>query len=281
MTARSACFLIGVLSFFLFVPPVAMAQPVQSRITLLTGDAALGGGGRILLGIQIEPQAGWKTYWRTAGESGLPPTFEFRTYQNTNKPQILWPAPSRLSLQGQESYGYNGAVIFPFWAQPLDASKPLVLEIQADYAVCKDICVPEEALLTLTLPPGSSHAQADLARLQAALAKVPSLQNDTSPLRIKTVQLLPYPQGAVLRATIEADSALENPDLFAEGAPDLLFSPPLIIYAQDRRAATLDIVVQQLDTGSPVLGGIITLTLVDGDISIEKQVTVAQTPGTR
>jgi len=273
--------LAGALLGLLLLPGAVAAQPNFSRITLLSAVNGLGGGEAVLLGIQIEPQTGWKTYWRSAGESGLPPLFTFTVQDNADRPQILWPAPKRLTLQGQESYGYDGVVIFPLRVQPIDAATPLTLVIQADYAVCKDICVPEQAILKLTIPPGASRGTVDAASLQAALAKVPQPQHAQSPLRIIMAQFEPDGQGGMLRVTVEADFPFAAPDLFADGHPDLLFSSPAIRYGGDRRSATFDLTVTRLDPSQLVAGQSLTLTLVDGGEAVEKQVSVAQTSGTR
>jgi suppressor for copper-sensitivity B len=67
-----------------------------------------------------------------------------------------------------------------------------------------------------------------------------------------------------------------HPDLFADGQEDLLFGPPEIIYGDERKSATFKVPVVQLDPGSQIAGRTITLTLVDGEFAMEKQVKLAQ-----
>jgi len=230
----------------------------------------------MLVGLRIEPRPGWKTYWRAPGESGLPPVFTFRVHDNTALPQIKWPAPKRLSLQGLESYGYDGPVIFPFYIRPQDPAKPVQLEIQVDYAVCQDICVPEQATLHLTLPPGPANATPEHDALRKALGRVPRYQDEHSPYRIHEVYLHKDREQIVLLVKAEATRGFSTPDMFADGPADLLFAAPKISYKNDKRLAVFSLAVTQLDPAQPVFGQTVTLTLSDGKFAIEKQVQLAE-----
>ncbi len=269
-------FIFGLALCVMLAPFGAMAAPNYSRIELLAAAAGEGDGGPILLGIRIEPRPGWKTYWRAPGESGLPPVFTFRVHDNTGQPQIKWPAPKRLILQGLESYGYDGPVIFPFYVQPQDAAKPVRLEIEADYAVCMDICVPEQAALHLTLPPGSASATPDHEALRAALARVPRQQDENSQPRIRAAYVRQNGANVILLVQAETRQGFQAPDLFADGPADLLFSAPQIGYLSGKHQATFSLTVTQLDPSQPVIGQTVTLTLVDGEIAVEKHVKLAE-----
>lgn len=271
--ARLTC---GFVLCLALIPMRAHAEPNYSRIALINASAGLGGGQPILFGIRIEPRAGWKTYWRAPGENGLPPVFEFIVHDNAAKPVIKWPAPRRILVQGRESYGYDGPVIFPFFVLPQNAALPVSLVVRVDYAVCMDICVPEQAELKIMLPPGPAHATAENAALQAALSRVPVLEGADSFARITGVALAQNRGRASLRVEASARHGFVRPDLFADGQEDLLFEPPEIIYRDERKSATFKVPVVLLDRGRQIAGRTITLTLVDGEISMEKQVKLAQ-----
>lgn len=251
------------------------ARPVYSRIELLSAAATLGSGQPVLVGVSIQPQPGWKTYWRAPGESGLPPAFLFKVHENTALPQIKWPAPKRLRLQGLESYGYDAPVIFPFYMTPKDASKPVRIELQVDYAVCKDICVPEQAILSLEIPPGSALGSRDQARLLASLEQIPRA-DDAGAHRILTSHIDRANGRVELYVTAYADTGFQTPDLFVDGAPDLIFSAPLLTYSLGQRSAMFSLVVTSLDPAKPILGQTVTLTLVDREFALETQVKLAE-----
>src|SRR5262249_8356426 len=46
-------------------------------------------------GIELRLEPGWKTYWRYAGDSGLPPTLDFTGSENVKSVTVQWPAPRR------------------------------------------------------------------------------------------------------------------------------------------------------------------------------------------
>lgn len=271
---RLAAWLGGFVLFALLLPSAGIAQN-YSRIELMQASTGLGDGQPLLLGIRIEPRPGWKTYWRAPGESGLPPVFTFRVHDNMDVPEIKWPAPKRLMLQGLESYGYDGPVIFPFHVQPRDTTRPIQIEVQVDYAVCMDICVPEQAVLKLSLQPGPYGATAQGDALLAALARVPVQQTEDSFVHIETVITGRNDKQVFLQVQASSASGFKKPDLFADGAAELLFGAPDIDYSSGRRQAVLRLLLVQLDPGQPINGQTITLTLVDGDFAIEKQVKLA------
>src|SRR5919198_4444890 len=64
----------------------------HSAVRLLAGSRS----GPVLLGgiaIQLEP--GWKTYWRTPGDSGVPPRFDFSKSDNVEAVAVFLPAPTK------------------------------------------------------------------------------------------------------------------------------------------------------------------------------------------
>src|SRR3981081_41605 len=60
----------------------------HSAVRLLAGWRS---GAVLLGGIAFQLQPGWKTYWRTPGDSGVPPRFDFSQSENIETVTILWP----------------------------------------------------------------------------------------------------------------------------------------------------------------------------------------------
>jgi hypothetical protein len=58
----------------------------------------------------------------------------------------------RIDEAGFELFGYRGDVIFPVDVELNDDSRPAVLALTLDYAVCGDICLPVKAKASLNLP---------------------------------------------------------------------------------------------------------------------------------
>ena len=64
----------------------------QAQLRLLLSHAA---AGPIEGGIEISLEPGWYTYWRTPGDAGVPPVFDFGGSRNVASVEVLYPAPER------------------------------------------------------------------------------------------------------------------------------------------------------------------------------------------
>src|ERR1700687_3783453 len=83
----------------------------HSAVRLLAGSRS---GAVLLGGIGVQLQPGWKTSWRTPGDSGVPPRFDFTKSDNIEAVTILWPAPTRFpDGAGGDSLGYQKHIVLP------------------------------------------------------------------------------------------------------------------------------------------------------------------------
>src|SRR5437868_11405328 len=64
----------------------------HSSVRLLAGSRS---AAVLMGGIAFALQPGWKTYWRTPGDSGVPPRFDFSKSENIEAVTVLWPAPTK------------------------------------------------------------------------------------------------------------------------------------------------------------------------------------------
>ncbi|WP_315724445.1 MULTISPECIES: protein-disulfide reductase DsbD domain-containing protein [unclassified Bradyrhizobium] len=157
----------------------------HSAIRLLAGSRS---GPVMLGGIAIQLQPGWKTYWRTPGDSGVPPRFDFSKSDNVEAVTVLWPAPTKFDDgAGGHSLGYHDQVVLPLRIVAKSADKPMTLRADISYAVCEKICIPVEAKAELAF---TSVASTEDASLSAALDTVPKPANvgDATPLTIRSVR---------------------------------------------------------------------------------------------
>src|SRR6266568_6675285 len=118
-------------------------RDAHSAVRLLAGSRS---GAVLLGGIAIQLQPGWKTYWRTPGDSGVPPRFDFTKSDNIEAVTILWPAPTRFpDGAGGDSLGYQKHVVLPLRIVVKNPDKPVTLRAAINYAVCEKLCIPVEA----------------------------------------------------------------------------------------------------------------------------------------
>ncbi|MEM7619057.1 MAG: protein-disulfide reductase DsbD domain-containing protein [Pseudomonadota bacterium] len=124
-------------------------------------------------GIYLKMKEGWKTYWRIPGDSGVPPHFNWSGSSNIKNVEVLWPAPQKFVDPYGISIGYDSEILFPAKIEPIDSSKPILLNVTFDYGVCKDICVPEQAKLNIKFDKHSITTRKDKQLIKQYMASVP------------------------------------------------------------------------------------------------------------
>jgi DsbC/DsbD-like thiol-disulfide interchange protein len=160
-------------SIFLPGPPAFAADSFSTDWAhAAKSQARLIAGGGDLAGFEIALAPGAITYWRDPGDAGLPPTLDFSASDNVESVEPGFPAPKRIKeADGGEAFGYDGGVLFPLRVHRRDPTKPAMLKLNADFAVCEKVCLPAKARLTLTLPAALDSPYA--GAIAAALAAVP------------------------------------------------------------------------------------------------------------
>jgi len=235
----------------------------HSAVRLLAGSRS---GSVLLGGIAVQLDPGWKTYWRTSGDSGVPPRFDFSKSDNVEAVTVLWPAPLKFDDgAGGTSLGYHNQVVLPLRIVPKSADRPVTLRADISYAACEKLCIPVEASAELAF---ASVASTEDSVLFAALDTVPKPASvgDPNPLTIRDV--IREGKSTVLVDVLSPDARTVN--LFVEGptphwslpVPKLLeHSPPGV----KRFAFALD----GVPPGTNPEGAALKLTLVGGDRSYE------------
>ena len=103
-----------------------------------------------LIGIKMDMQKNWHTYWKNPGDSGGPIKVQWKTSDNIEIGNIKWPSPELIPYEPLMTYGYIDFVIFPFDYKKIDENDSSI-EVNVDFLICDDICVPEKAYIKTTL----------------------------------------------------------------------------------------------------------------------------------
>jgi len=111
-----------------------------------------GEDGRHTAAIRFRLKDGWKTYWRSPGDGGIPPRFTWKGSRNLGALDVMWPTPEVFNQGGMTSLGYEQEVIVPIEVEPRRAGRDVVLNGTLEIGVCKDICVPETLSVKARLP---------------------------------------------------------------------------------------------------------------------------------
>ncbi|MFK7966334.1 MAG: protein-disulfide reductase DsbD family protein [Burkholderiaceae bacterium] len=143
----------------------AQAQPVQVdtvRAELIADVASVAPGQTFNVGLHLIHDEGWHTYWRNPGDSGLPTQFPLTLPTGVSSSEIQWPLPTRLLIPPLANLGFEGEVLLMREVTvPADYSaNTLPIETFAQWLVCREVCIPGETPLSLTLNVGAAAGPA-------------------------------------------------------------------------------------------------------------------------
>ena len=134
-------------------------------------------GRPVTLGLHLQAQPGWYTYWQYPGDAGIPTRIDWALPSGFNAGLIQWPLPSRISEPGDiVTYSYPGDVLLPVEIQtPADLKPGQSIEVRAhaSWLVCKEICVPGKADVALTLPVVTANHPANLELFRKTRSLLP------------------------------------------------------------------------------------------------------------
>ena len=107
---------------------------------------------RVALRLQVEP--GWHVYWKNPGESGVATTAKWTLPAGFTVDSLHYPTPARLDVAGVVTHVHEGDVVFETTITPPTriSSRDSRLATRVQYGVCKDVCYPGQASLSVTMP---------------------------------------------------------------------------------------------------------------------------------
>ena len=140
-------------------------------------DAAA--GQPVWVGLQITHAPEWHTYWKNAGDSGMPTELQWTLPPGVMAGDIAWPLPKKIPIGHLANYGYEGTVLLPVPLIITPQYKPGVLadaldvKLKATWLVCRKECIPQDGEFALKIPLRSSTAL-NGAAFDAALKSQPA-----------------------------------------------------------------------------------------------------------
>ena len=163
----------------------AEGAPISARVdtdhasTLLLADKmGLAPGQTITLALAQELEKGWHVYWKNPGATGLPLSLSWTLPTGVSVGEVIYPTPERIMEGEFATFGLHGEPVFlvPLTvADDVAAGEIVEIRLDASWLICAEICVPEEATLSLSMPISNdtSTYQPGVAKVKQAKAKTP------------------------------------------------------------------------------------------------------------
>ena len=175
-------------------------------------------GKQVWLGLRLDHQPEWHTYWKNSGDSGLPTVLDWQLPAGITAGDIAWPTPKKIPIGTLANYGYENTILLPvpFAVAPNFAGSQLNVKLKAAWLICRKECIPQEGEFALSIPVKSStgmNSKLFQATFDATPKPLPvgGSQIDVAPKSIK-VSLSGLPatlQGKTLALFPETGSVIE------------------------------------------------------------------------
>ena len=238
----------------------------EAAVRLVSASDAVGDLDRLRLGLEFALEPGWKTYWRSPGDGGLPPALDWAGSGNLGEASLYWPAPARFAILGIDSVGYEGGLLLPMDVQVSRPGEPVRVALRVDYLTCSNICVPQSADLALALPAGPAQPSAEAFAIDRWRGRAP--RPEPAEGRAALV-------GAGDEAALHiALPGIEAEDIFIEAGGAAAFGRPAPV------AGGLAVPVAYARGGPEALvGRTLTATVIGGGGAVEQSLRVAPAGG--
>lgn len=250
------------LPFTTFAAASDWADSDHVRARLIAADKGFGGRD---MALELDLEEGWHTYWRSPGEAGLPPRFNWDGSTNIEDITVLYPVPTRKDEGGFQTFGYSDDPVFPLNVTLEEAGQKTGLKLGLNVMVCKDICIPQLLNLEWSVPEqaGTDHR----AIIDQAYASVPH-KGDVDALKLESSVV----GGNGLILNVYSGAGFDRFDVFVEGADSMIVSIPQIdVQAKDKKRAMIKLSppADVEDFMASLKGQSLTVTLTNGAHAIQ------------
>ena len=165
-----------------FISSLIFAEPINTghAEVSLVKNTQISSNGIVHIGIKMDMQEGWHTYWLNPGDSGGAIDIEWILSDESDVSDVIYPTPHRIPYPPLMTFGYEDEVVLLTKISTSAASAiPLNLNAQVSWYTCKEICIPQEAEVSIPIKLGSKTPSASKGLLTQTLGKVPVEFNGT------------------------------------------------------------------------------------------------------
>jgi len=216
---------------FLLFAATTGAAPVKDKhvsAELISENSAIQAGTSFWVALKLVHDEHWHSYWINDGDSGLPTKIKWELPEGFTAGPIVWAFPRRIEMPPLVSFGFENEVwhLVEITPPAQIAASNITLKANVSWLMCKEICIPGKASLSLTLPV-AAETQPD-AELAPGFAKarlnIPTRDTDwkfSSKVTDETIELqLTPPVGAAKLETLSLFPVEKG--IISSGEPQVL-----------------------------------------------------------
>ena len=232
------------LSFTILFSSLLLANPVDTghaKASLITNLQNLNQES-FYVGVRLQMQDGWHTYWENPGDSGSPFEANWSTDDGVIVENVQWPTPVTIPYPPLMTYGYEGDIVFPFQVFRSQETELKTISVDFNFLICADICIPESASLSLDL---SSASPSEI------------LDNQINNLPTKTINTNSSIEGDNLVISFQSIESFSNAYLFPRESGNFFYPENQLLEQID--ATNYKISIPLLDSKLSAFSGILSL----------------------
>ncbi len=239
-----------------------------SQVRLIAARSTVGDAAELRLGLHFRLEPGWKIYWRSPGDAGLPPRPDFSASGNVARVDVRWPAAQRFIQDADiETIGYVDEAVLPLTVVPARPGEPVSMRVALEYQACEKICVPLSAVLALDLPAGVAEPTPFAQLIERFESRVPG-SAESAAVTVLSSGVVGTPPAQRIEVALRSPVPFVAPTLFAE--PEGRFRIPSGTFqlSDGGREVVLSVPVQSRKAVD-LTGNSVVLTVVDGERAFE------------
>jgi len=129
--------------------------PVYVHANLIANCKKIVPGKAFRLGVELNMEPGWHTYYKHSGDAGMPTKIEWQLPEGFKVSELKWEKPHKFNDSGIVTFGYADYCLISAEVQPpatLKEGDKVDIKAKVKWLSCKDICVPGNAMVQLSLP---------------------------------------------------------------------------------------------------------------------------------
>jgi len=131
------------------------ADPVYVIPHLVANTTGLVSGEKFKLGVHLDMEPGWHTYYEDPGDAGMKTSIEWQLPPGFKASPLIWQKPEKFADAGITTYGYHDTVLLATVVTPpagLKSGELLTFKAKVKWLSCKETCIPGKGEVSLQLP---------------------------------------------------------------------------------------------------------------------------------